>query len=175
QWGLRRLFELGAESRPMIVVIDDLHWAEPALLDLVEHVVTSAAEVPLLWLLLGRPELLDRQADWSDRGARGTVLSLAPRTDHESSALITSLATGTLENGERDLLLATAEGNPFFLEQLVASRAESGRAPASPPPTIQALLAARIDALPVTEREVVDRAAIEGRNFHRSGVAALLP
>ena len=93
------------------------------------------------------------------------MLSLAPLTDHESSALIASLATGTLENEERDLLLATAEGNPFFLEQLVASRAESGRAPVSPPPTIQALLAARIDALPATEREVVDRAAIEGRQL----------
>ena len=174
-WGLRRLFEFRAELRPLIVVIDDLHWAEPTLLELIEYVVTSAAEVPLLWLLLGRPELLDRQAGWSDRGARGTLLSLAPLTDHESSALAASLATGTLENEERDVLLATAEGNPFFLEQLVASRAESGRASASPPATIQALLAARIDALQATEREVVDRAAIEGRNFHRSGVAALLP
>jgi class 3 adenylate cyclase/tetratricopeptide (TPR) repeat protein len=173
-WAVRRLLEIQAEKRPLIVVIDDLHWAEPTLLDLIEHLVTSAAGVPLLWLLLGRPELLEQQEGWSDGGASGAVLSLGPLTDHDASALVARLASGTLDSDERELLLATAEGNPFFLEQLVASRAETGSAPARPPPTIQALLAARIDTLPRFEREVIDRAAVEGRNFHRSAVAALL-
>jgi class 3 adenylate cyclase/tetratricopeptide (TPR) repeat protein len=174
-WAVRRLLEIQAEQRPLIVVIDDVHWAEPTLLNLVEHVVTFAADVPLFWLLLGRPELFERQAGWSDGGARSTVLSLGPLADHEASALVAGLASDTLDSDERELLLATAEGNPFFLEQLVASLAETGSAPAGPPPTIQALLAARIDALPRPEREVIDRAAVQGREFHRGAVAALLP
>jgi class 3 adenylate cyclase/tetratricopeptide (TPR) repeat protein len=174
RWGVRRLLEIQAERRPLLVIIDDLHWAEQALLDLIEYLVTSAADVPLFWLLLGRPDMLESHAAWREGRVRGTVISLGPLADHEASALVAGIASGGLDAAERERLLTTAEGNPLFLEQLVASRGEATSAPARPPPTIQALLAARIDALPPAEREVIDRAAVEGRTFHRSAVNALL-
>ena len=174
RWAVRRLLEIQAEQRPLIIVIDDLHWAQPTLLELLEHVVTSAANVPLLWLLLGRDELSEG-ATWARVAPARTKISLGPLGDQAASALVAGVAADTVDPEERDLLLATAEGNPLFLEQLVASRAESGAAAARPPPTIQALLAARIDALPRPERKVIDRAAVEGRDFHRGAVAALLP
>jgi class 3 adenylate cyclase/tetratricopeptide (TPR) repeat protein len=173
-WAIRRLLESQAEQRPLIVAIDDLQWAAPTLLDLIEHVGSSAGNVPMLWVLLDRPELSGRRGGVS-AGRSSTIVSLGPLGQDEASALVTAVASDTLDPDEHALLLATAEGNPLFLEQLVASRAETGSAPAKPPPTIQALLAARIDALPRSEREVVDRAAVEGRDFHRGAVAALLP
>lgn len=174
-WAIRRLLEIQAEQRPLIVAIDDLQWAAPTLVDLIEHVGSSAGNVPMLWVLLDRPELSGRRAGLSAGGSPSTMVSLGPLGQDDASALVTSVASDTLDPDEHALLLATAEGNPLFLEQLVASRAETGNAPAKPPPTIQALLAARIDALPRSEREVVNRAAVEGRDFHRGAVAALLP
>jgi class 3 adenylate cyclase/tetratricopeptide (TPR) repeat protein len=174
-WAVRRLLEIQAERQPLIVAIDDLHWGSPTLLDLIEHLVTSAHDVPVLWLLLGRPELSGRFANWSQRGAPSTPVSLGPLGDDEASALVAGIASRTLDPDERALLLATAEGNPLFLEQLVASRAETEGTAAGPPPTIQALLAARIDALSQAERDVIDRAAVEGRDFHRGAISALLP
>jgi class 3 adenylate cyclase/tetratricopeptide (TPR) repeat protein len=175
RWAIRRLLEIQASRRPLIVVIDDLHWAEPTLLDLIVHVVTSAAEVPLVWLLLARPELLERRPRWGREAGRSRLLRLGALAEDHASDLVAGLAGGALSPGEHELLLATAAGNPFFLEQLVASRLEAGDAPARTPPTIQALLAARIDALPHSERDVLDRAAVEGRNFHRGALSALLP
>jgi class 3 adenylate cyclase/tetratricopeptide (TPR) repeat protein len=174
-WAVRRLFEIQAQRRPLIVAVDDLHWAEPTLLDLVEHLVSSASDTRLLWLLLGRPELLERQPAWIQAATRSVVLPLGPLSDEDASELVTALAGGTVDSDENEMLLATAEGNPFFLEQLVASRGETGATPAGPPPTVQALIAARIDGLPRPEREVIDRAAVEGRNFNRSAIESLLP
>ena len=174
-WAVRRLLEIQAEQRPFIVVIDDLHWAEPTLLDLIEHLATSTADVPLLAVLLTRPELLERRPDWGELGARNTLVPLGPLAADEAAALVERLSGDAFEPDERDVLLATAEGNPFFLEQMVARRAETGVVSARPPETIQALLAARIDALPPAERAVLDRAAIEGRTFHRGAVAELVP
>jgi class 3 adenylate cyclase len=173
-WAVRRLLEIRADEHPLIVVVDDVHWAEPTLLDLIEHVVTSVADVPLLGVVLARPDLLERRPRWGEVGARSAVIPLAPLADHEAATLVERLAGDAVDSDERELLLATAEGNPFFLEQMVAIRAETGVAPAKPPATIQALLAARIDALPLAERAVIDRAAVEGRDFHRDAAAELL-
>src|SRR5215207_2738192 len=174
-WAVRRLLEIQAARRPLIVAIDDLHWAEPTLLDLIEQLATSTAEVPLLAVFLARPELLERRPDWGELGARSTVVPLGPLGADEAAALVERLSGEAVEPDERDVLLATAEGNPFFLEQMVARRAETGVVSAGLPETIQALLAARIDSLSPAERAVVDRAAIEGRTFHRGAVAELLP
>jgi class 3 adenylate cyclase/tetratricopeptide (TPR) repeat protein len=174
-WATRRLLEIRAAQRPLIVVIDDVHWAEPGLLDLVEHVITLAGEVPLLLLCLARPELHDRRPAWFDQHGRMSELALGPLPPEDAAALLAQLTAGAgVEPPDASRLLETAEGNPFFLEQIVAMRAEPGDAATRTPASIHALLAARIDALPHTERAVIDRAAVEGRGFHRSAVAELL-
>jgi class 3 adenylate cyclase/tetratricopeptide (TPR) repeat protein len=174
QWAVRRLLETRASQRPLIVVFDDIHWAEPMLLDLLEHVTTFARDAPLMVICLARPELLERRPGFGrDAGDRSTVVALGPLPDADAADLLTELTTGSgVAPADAARVLAAAEGNPFFLEQLVAMRAsgETGT-----PPSIQALLAARIDALPPIERAVVDRAAVEGRGFHRSAIAELLP
>jgi class 3 adenylate cyclase/tetratricopeptide (TPR) repeat protein len=174
-WAVRHLLEIQAARGPLVVVVDDIHWAEPTLLDLLAYLATAAADVPLLLLCLARPELLERRPDWGDLGGRSTIVAVGPLPDAEAAALVEDLAGGDLGAEERERLLATAEGNPLFLEQMVAVRAEAAASGDGPPPTIQALLSARIDALPAAERAVVDRAAVEGRNFHHAAVAELLP
>jgi class 3 adenylate cyclase/tetratricopeptide (TPR) repeat protein len=175
-WAVRRMFEIAARRRPLVVLVDDVHWAEPSLLDLLEHVVRFAADVPLLVVCLARPELLDRRPEWRDLGGRSRMLALGPLGGSEAAALLAELtADGTVPAGDRARLLAVAEGNPFFLEQLVAMLAERGSAAqAETPASVQALLAARIDALPPGERAVIDCAAVEGRRFHRTALAELL-
>ncbi|MEA2322509.1 MAG: hypothetical protein QOD81_2359 [Solirubrobacteraceae bacterium] len=175
-WAFRRLLEIRAAERPLIVVVDDVHWAEPPLLDLLQHAVTFAADVPLLFVCLARQDLLDRRPTWGDAGGRATIVPLRPLEAPDAEALLAQLTTaGDLPADERDRLLATAEGNPFFLEQMVAHRSGPGGVASRMPGTVQALLAARIDALAPAERAVIDRASIEGRSFHRSAVADLLP
>jgi predicted ATPase/class 3 adenylate cyclase len=174
-WAARRLLEIRAAQRPLIVMIDDLHWAEPSLLDLVEHVVTLADEVPLLLICLARTELHDRRPTWFDHDGRTSELALGPLAPDDAATLLDQLTAGAgVEPIDASQLLETAEGNPFFLEQIVAMRAEPGDAATRTPASIHALLAARIDALPHAERAVIDRAAVEGRGFHRSAVAELL-
>jgi predicted ATPase/class 3 adenylate cyclase len=175
-WAVRRMLEIRAATRPVVVVIDDLHWAEPTLLEVLAHVVTHAAEVPLLVLGQARPDLLAFREDWATLGGRSSVLSVEPLADADAAALLERLTEADPVDAEDAAeLLVTAEGNPFFLEQVVAMRAEPGEQGARTPASIQALLAARIDALPPRERAVLERAAVEGRGFHRSAVAELLP
>jgi class 3 adenylate cyclase/tetratricopeptide (TPR) repeat protein len=174
-WAARRLLEQRATQRPLVVAIDDLHWAEPTLMELLEHVATFAADVPLLLICLARPELLDRRPGWFASGAFHTVVELGPLAEEHSAELLDRLSSGgAMQGGDMADVLATAEGNPFFLEQIAAMRAEPGRSSARVPASIHALLAARIDALPPKERAVLDRAAVEGRAFHRSAIAELL-
>jgi class 3 adenylate cyclase/tetratricopeptide (TPR) repeat protein len=167
-WAVRRLLEVRAAEHPLVVVVDDIHWAEPTMLDLLEHVITVARDVPLLLIFLARPEFLERRPAWP-----GTIVALGPLPDGDAALLFAELAAGTgIDAVDAERVLATAEGNPFFLEQIVALRAGGG---GGTPASIHALLAARIDALPPSERAVVDRAAVEGRGFHRSAIAELLP
>ena len=171
-WAVRRLLEIRAARRPLVVVLDDIHWAEPTLLDLLDHLTTVVSDVPLLLVYLARPELLERTPS-AITGERSTVLALGPLPDDDAAALLEELTGGSgMASADADRVLATAEGNPFFLEQIVAMRAGGD---VGTPASIQALLAARIDALPPRERAVVDRAAVEGRWFHRSAVSELLP
>jgi class 3 adenylate cyclase/tetratricopeptide (TPR) repeat protein len=170
QLALRRLLEAAARRRPLVLVVEDVHWAEPTLLDVLEHVASHAQDVPLLVVCLARPELLKRPPS----SPATDILRLAPLSERESERLLDQLDPAVARDpGERARLLAAAEGNPFFLEQMVAMRQETG-SPATTPATIQAVLAARIDALARAERAVIDCAAIEGRQFHRGLVAELL-
>lgn len=171
QWAVRRLLEAAARRRPLVVVVEDIHWAEPTLLDLLEHVARQANDVPLLLVCLTRPEPLE----WQLTSSEMAEVPVGPLSERQSGDLLEQLdPAAVLDAAERGRLLAAAEGNPFFLEQMVAMRQETGPE-ASVPATIQAVLSARIDALPPSERAVMDCAAVEGRRFHRRVVAELLP
>ena len=173
-WAARKLFEALARHRPLVVVLDDLHWAEPTFLDLVEHVVASARDVPLLVVGLARPELLDARPSWQSPPDNAAVARLEPLAEREAAALLERALRGrVVEEGTGRRVLEAAEGNPLFLEQLLAIQAEHGPE-LGVPPTVQAVLAARIDRLPVTERTVVQRAAVQGRAFSRRALAELV-
>jgi class 3 adenylate cyclase/tetratricopeptide (TPR) repeat protein len=170
QWAVRRLFEALAQPGPLVVMFDDIHWAEQAMLDLIEQ-VAARATAPILIVCSSRGELFERRPGWERAGGARSVIRLAPLTDAESARLLGRLAARRRARVSRSELMSAAEGNPLFLEQLVAMRVD---APASrTPPTIHALLAARIDVLPVAERRATDAASIEGRGFHRGAVRAL--
>lgn len=176
QWAVRKLLESVASRRPLVVVMEDIHWAEPTFIDLLQHLVELLVDVPLLILCLARQELLDEHPGWEAVGGRrASTIALDRLSADEAGRLLGRLARGSrLADEERAELLATAEGNPFFLQQMVAIRAEDPEAAAAVPPTIQAVLSARIDRLPSGEREVIERGSIEGRTFHRASVAELL-
>jgi tetratricopeptide (TPR) repeat protein len=172
-WGFRKLFEALAREQPQIVVFDDIHWAEATMLDLIEYVSTFARDAPLLLLCIARPDLFERRAAWATPKPNATLVTLEPLAGDETEALVEEL--GELSGESRARIVEAAEGNPLFVEQLVAMQAESGNGELEIPPTIQALLAARIDRLEPEERAVIERASIEGRLFHRGSVAELLP
>lgn len=175
QRAVRHLFEAAARTEPLLVVFEDIQWATPTLLDLIEHVAEAASDVPLMIVCLARPELAERRPDWHAAGGdRASVLRLAPLTDDESRALLGQLGGLELSPDESARLLATAEGNPLFLQQMVASRAETPEATIAGSPTIQALLTARIDRLDHAERAVLERGAVEGRTFHPTVLVDLL-
>jgi class 3 adenylate cyclase/tetratricopeptide (TPR) repeat protein len=172
QWATRRLLEAVARSEPLVVVVEDIHWAAPTLLDLLEHLATFATGAPLLVICLARPELLEGRPGWASAGGeRASVLRLEPFSATESGELLEQLGRDLVLTPEDQTdLLTAAEGNPFFLQQLVAMRTEAGDAPRGLPPTIQAVLTARIDRLDPGARAVLESASIEGRTFHRSAV-----
>ena len=172
-WGFRRLFEALARRRPLIIVVDDIHWAEPTLLDLIEYVSAFASDAPLLLLCMARPDLFEVSPTWATPKPNATILTLEPLEKEQTEALIDELRG--LPGGTRGRIVEAAEGNPLFVEQLVAMQAETEEGELTIPPTIQALLATRIDRLDPDERAVIERASIEGRMFHRGSIAALLP
>ncbi|MGK5110884.1 ATP-binding protein [Geodermatophilus sp. CPCC 205506] len=189
-WAVRKFLENLARHRPLVVVLDDLHWAEPTLLDLVEHVADWSREAPILLLCIARPELLDERPGWAGGKLNATSILLEPLSPVESATLVANLL-GQIADGEavRTRIAAAAEGNPLFVEELVAmlvedgllvregnrwvATADLGTTPI--PPTISALLAARLDRLAVQERSVVERASVVGKVFYRTAVAELSP
>ena len=163
-WAVRRFLEHLARERPLIVALDELHWAEPTLLDLIEYLVGWTADASILLLGLGRPELAERRPSWQ------VTVSLGPLSAGETEELADVLGVVSGQR-ERSRITAAAEGNPLFLEQLQAL-AEEGRTEAIPP-SIHAILSARLDRLEPDERQVLERAAVIGREFTRSAVSAL--
>jgi class 3 adenylate cyclase/tetratricopeptide (TPR) repeat protein len=188
-WAVRRFLEVLADRHPLVVVIDDLHWAQPALLDLLEQVVALAREASILVVAVARPELLEQRPGWSGGRLNASTMLLEPLAAEESATLLEHLAgETTLPDEATDRITRTAEGNPLFLEELLAMLIEEGRlrrdggrwvandlAAATTPPTIQALLAARLDRLAGEERALLDRASVMGQAFDRAAVLALTP
>jgi class 3 adenylate cyclase/tetratricopeptide (TPR) repeat protein len=175
-WAFRTLLEALARERPLIVVVDDVQWAEPTLLDLLEYVVSFSRDTPILLLCLARPDLFEQRPSWSNPRPNASLIPLDPLSEDEAHSLADRLvATRLLSGRSLVLMVEAAEGNPLFVEQLLAMHAESGDGELEIPPTIQALLAARIDRLEPEERTVIECASVEGRMFHRGAVAELLP
>ncbi len=170
-WGFRKLFEAIARTEPLIVVLDDLNWAEPTLLDLIEYVSTFAQDPPLLLLCIARPDLFDVRPGWAAPRPSAALIMLEPLAEKESETLVEELRD--VPDETKDRIVEAAEGNPLFVEQLVAMQAERGDDELEIPSTIQARLAARIDRLEPGERGVIERASIEGRMFDRGSVPAL--
>jgi len=175
QLATRALLEGRAEDGPLVLVIDDLQWAEPAMLELVEHVLDWSRGVPILLLCVARPELLDVKPDWAGGKLNATSVLLEPLAEGEVEQLVDSLLDAVeLDPDARRRIVATAEGNPLFLEEM-AALAREARGAVEVPPSIQALLQARLDTLDDGERAVIDRGAVEGQVFHRGSVTALAP
>ncbi|MHB8642837.1 MAG: AAA family ATPase [Gaiellaceae bacterium] len=174
-WAFRKLLETVALVTPLVVVFDDVHWGEPTFLELVEHVADLSRDAPILLLCVARPELLDRQVGWGGGKLNATTSLLEPLDALATDALLEALlAGGVLDRALRGRIRDAAGGNPLFVEEMLALVRESGN-DVTVPPTIQALLAARLDQLEPSERGVLERGSVEGKEFHRGAVVALAP
>ncbi|MGD0605878.1 MAG: BTAD domain-containing putative transcriptional regulator [Streptosporangiaceae bacterium] len=177
-WAARRLLETLARSRPLLVVFEDLHWAESTFLNLVESLAVQPGTSPVTLVCVARPELLEQRPAWAAGIERARVIELTPLADGSAAALLDSL-TGDqgIPPSTRDRLLEAAAGNPLYLEQLAASLSEQAENEIWPvlPPTIQALLGARLQRLDPGASSVLTRAAIVGKDFDVQAVRELLP
>jgi class 3 adenylate cyclase/tetratricopeptide (TPR) repeat protein len=170
-WAFRKLIEQEAQKRPVVCVFDDLHWAEETLLDLVEHVADIAHDAPVLLLCMARVEFLEKRPSWGGGKWNATTVLLEPLDAEETEQLLEEL--GGAEPALRERISVAAEGNPLFVEEMLALVRASGNHEISVPPTIHALLAARLDQLDPAERAVLERGSVEGSVFHESAVQAL--
>jgi predicted ATPase/DNA-binding SARP family transcriptional activator len=177
-WAARRLLETLARSRPLLVVFEDLHWAESTFLDLVESLAIQQGQSPVVLVCVARPELLEQRPAWAAGIERALSIELTPLADSSAAALLNSL-TGDqgIPSSTRTLLLETAAGNPLYLEQLAVSLSEQAGSEIWPvlPPTIQALLGARLQRLGPGASSVLARAAVVGKDFGVQAVRELLP
>ena len=188
-WALRRLLEVLAATRPVVAVLEDVHWAEPTFVDLLEYLAGWSTGFPIVLLCLARPELLEHPRTHTVTRGGATQIRLAPLTDRETRELVTQMLGATAVADEVHSYIAeSAEGNPLFLEELLRMLVDEGHLrrrngnwasrgldSVRLPPTIQALLTARLDMLEADERIVIERAAIVGPVFWWSAVAELAP
>ena len=177
-WAARRFLETLARYRPVLVIFEDLHWAEPTFLDLVESLAVQPGRSPLVLVCIARPELLEHRPVWASTAARAVSIDLAPLAEGPAAALLDALAGDQrIPPSVRARVLETAAGNPLYLEQLTASLSEQHSSQIRPvlPPTIQALLAARLQRLGPGASSVLARAAVIGKDFGMDAVRELLP
>ena len=174
-WAARRFLETLAVRGPVVALIDDIHWAEPAFLDLIEHVVETA-DAPLLLLATARHDLLDERPQWATQPA-ATRLVLPPLSDAASAQVVSNLLGNTgLSDAVVKRIVAAAEGNPLFVEQMLAMLLDNGSpGEVTVPPTIHALLEARLDRLGRAERMAVEPASVIGLEFPQPAVESLAP
>jgi DNA-binding SARP family transcriptional activator len=177
-WAARRLLEALARTRPLVVVFEDLHWAEATFLDLVESLVVQPGRSPVALVCVARPELLEQRPAWAAGTERAISIELTPLAEDFAAELLDSLAEDQrIPPSTRARLLETAAGNPLYLEQLAVSLSEQEGSQIRPvlPPTIQALLGARLQRLGPGASSVLACAAIVGKDFGAQAVRELLP
>ena len=172
---LRSGVEAMARRRPLVLAFEDIHWADDGMLDVIEH-LAQWVRAPLMLLCLARDELLERRASWGGGRRNATQLFLEPLTPEDTQQLVSSLLPGE-DHPARELLPVVVErsgGNPFFAEEMVRRVAEADQIDlAELPDSVQAVLAARLDALDPFERRLVQQAAVVGRTFWASSLATL--
>ncbi|MCI0632580.1 MAG: protein kinase [Actinobacteria bacterium] len=170
----RRYVEALARHRPTALAFEDLHWAEPALLDLIQWLAARVEDVPLLLLICARSQLMEAVPTWG-AGLRHSALPLEPLREEESRELALRLLPSDRDHGGSiEELVATGGGNPLFLEELANAVPERTSASAAPlPGTIQTIIAARLDTLQPYERGVIQDASVIGRYFWRGALTTL--
>jgi AAA ATPase domain len=169
----RRFLEALAEERPLVLVFEDLHWADDALLDFVDQLVERASGVPLLVLGTARPELLQRRSGWGGGKPNALAISLSPLSDEETARLVEALLERPLlEAQTQEALLARAGGNPLYAEQYARILLERGDV-LDVPETVQGIVAARLDALSEEEKRLLQDAAVVGKVFWLGAVEAV--
>jgi DNA-binding SARP family transcriptional activator len=173
-WAVRRFLEAVARDRTVVLVLDDIHWAEPTLLDLVEY-LGEWTSAPVLVLCAARRELLESRPGWGGPTSTGFVIELAPLLPEEVSSLVYGLAEQEVDQEVRQRIVERAGGNPLFAEQLFALASEAPGALEQTPPNVEALLASRLDRLDPRELAVLRRAAVIGRRFTREELGDLTP
>ena len=175
-WAVRRFFECLASSRPLVICFEDIHWAEPTLLDLIEYLTSWSRNAPILIICLARPDLLETRTSWAAPTAESTLLGLEPlSTDHAEALLEWLQGEVTLGSDARARIMEAADGNPLFVEQMAAMATEEGdETSLRVPPSIQALLEERLDRLDSDERLVIEHAAVIGKEFWRGALLELL-
>jgi class 3 adenylate cyclase/tetratricopeptide (TPR) repeat protein len=186
-WGVRKLLEGMAAARPLVVVFEDIHWAETTMLDLIEHVLGSS-ERPIVLVCLARHELLDIRPAW-DKLPASKVVSLEALSEEDAARVAENLlGSAELDADVKSRIVAAAEGNPLFVEQMLSMMVDEGLLRlegdrwtttsslegVSVPPTIQALLAARLDLLGPEERGVIEAASVAGLVFPEDALRELV-
>jgi class 3 adenylate cyclase/tetratricopeptide (TPR) repeat protein len=184
----RGFLEAIAVGRPFVMVIEDLHWADPAMLAFVEHLAEWASGVPLLVLCTARPELYDREPGWGGGKRNHTAVSLSPLSPDETARLIAALLDqAVLPAGTQSALLTRASGNPLYAEEFIrmlidrgvlarrgaAWELAAGDGEIPVPETVHALIAARLDTLPPGRKSLLQDAAVIGKVFWSGAVAEM--
>jgi class 3 adenylate cyclase len=188
-WATRRLLEILAETQPAVLVIDDVHWAEPTFLELVQHVRDTAA-APVLVVCTARHELVEDHPEWSEDKPRTSVIALGPLSITDGETVVSHLLGSVgVPRAVQERIARTAEGNPLYVEQTLSMLIDDGTlvwvdgawqltadaATLDIPPTISALITARLDQLAQQERVVIERGAVIGQTFWLGAVAELAP
>jgi class 3 adenylate cyclase/tetratricopeptide (TPR) repeat protein len=188
RWALRRVLEIRAQRQPVVLVFDDVQWAEPTLVDLIHHITDESTRSPLFLICAGRTEPLDVHSKWSAARGNASVLSLEPLSDADCELMLSNLLEGRdIDGAVRDQITEAAAGNPLFAEEMLSLLIEQGRlveeegrwvAPGglrriSAPPTIAALISTRLEGLPRSERTVLEGASVVGVTFEADAVEVL--
>jgi class 3 adenylate cyclase/tetratricopeptide (TPR) repeat protein len=169
----RRFFEAVAETRPLVLVFEDLHWADDQLLDFVDYLAEWTSTVPLLVVCTARPELLDRRPDWSGGKTNAATLRLLPLTDGETAQLLHALLKRPVLSADAQAtLLAKSSGNPLYAEEFVRLLA-ARESVETLPESVQGIIAARLDGLPRDEKAVLQDGAVLGKVFWIGALAAI--
>ena len=171
----RRFLEALADRHPLVLVFEDLHWADDGLLDFVDQLVDWARETPVLVLCTARPELLERRPGWGGGKANATTISLPPLEDNETARLFSSLLDRAVLPAEtQSILLAHAAGNPLYAEQYARMLGERGDGEELPlPETVQGIIAARLDGLSAAEKSLLQDASVVGKVFWLGAVGTI--
>lgn len=188
-WGLRKFVEALAQSSPVLIVFDDIHWAEPTFLDLVDHIVDWSRDAPIFVICVARPELFEIRPNWGGGKFNSTSILLDALSPEEAQELVANLLEDRELASRAHSLVEASEGYPLYVEEMISMLIDDGLLQTgvdgweamtdidkvAVPPTIQTLVAARLDRLSLEERQIIECASVVGKVFTAAAVSELLP